>query len=59
MEEVWRSELSAVADEAVHFGLSVLTSLSLELLDNVHSLNDLSEDAVLSIKPLGDDGGDD
>jgi len=35
-----------------------LGSLTLDLLDDVESLNNLSENDVLAIEPRGDDGGD-
>lgn len=52
------SKGTAVANDEGLRGLSTLASVALELLDNVHSLNDFSEDDMLSVEPLGHNSGD-
>merc|ERR1711976_395131 len=51
--------LSAVSNDDLLGGLSRLRSKALDLLDDVHSLDDLAEHHVLSIEPLGLGGGED
>jgi len=53
---VLRLELTAVGNDDGLGGLSVAGTDGLDGLDNVHTLADLSEDAVLTIEPLGLDG---
>ena len=51
-------ELSAVGDGDGGLGLSRVRSVGLDGLDEVHSLDDLSEDDVLTVQPGSLDGGD-
>jgi hypothetical protein len=50
--------LSTGGDGDLGAGLSRVGSLSLDGLDDVHSLDDLSEDDVLAVQPGGDNSGD-
>ena len=45
--------LATVSDSNFLGGLATLGSKALDLLDNVHTLDNLSEDDVLAIQPLG------
>ena len=51
-------EFTAVGNDDVGGGSSRLASLTLDSLDNVHPINNLSEDNVLSIEPASWDGAD-
>ena len=51
-------ELAAVKDDAWLHGGAGLGTLLLELLDDVHTLDNLAEDDVLAIEPWAWDGGD-
>lgn len=47
------TELTAVIDADLLAGLSVLRAVGLDLLDNVHALDNLSEDDVPVVQPGG------
>jgi hypothetical protein len=48
---------STILDENAGLGLARLGSLGLDSLDNIHAINNLSEDDVLAIQPGGGNGG--
>lgn len=52
------SKSTAIADDDVLSGLSVSSSEALKDLDNIHSVNDFSEDDVLSVEPASHNRGD-
>ena len=45
--------LATVSDDDLLGGLAGLGAKALDLLDNVHALDDLAEHDVLAIQPLG------
>lgn len=53
-----KSAFTTVGDLDDFGGLSVTSAVAFDLLDDIHSLGDFSEDDVLSVEPAGDDGGD-
>jgi len=52
------SDDSTVFDDDVFAGLSTSWTIRFYFFDNVHSLSHLSKNDVLSIKPVGDNSGD-
>jgi len=51
-------ELTAVGDDDGAASGTGLSTLLLDSLDDIHTLDDLTEDDVLAIEPAGDDSGD-
>jgi hypothetical protein len=45
--------LAAISNGDLLGGLAALGTIGLDLLDDLHSLDDLTEDDVLSVQPLG------
>jgi len=50
-------ELSRVSDGNLSRGLSALGSIAFDLLDDIHTIDDLAKNDVLSVQPLGLGGG--
>jgi len=50
--------LSTIGDNNLLAGLAALGSIGFSLLNNIHALNDLSEDDVLAVQPAGLGGAD-
>lgn len=46
-------QLARGRDEDLSLGLAALAAVGLNLLDDVHTLDDLAEDDVLAIEPRG------